>query len=309
MSDTAALRPSALLPCLALLVNAFFWGLAWWPFRRLDALGLHSLWATAFIYGLGTVLVTLWRPRAWRALVAHPVLAWIMLASGLNNVAFNWAVQEGEVVRVILLFYMMPVWATVMARWLLREPVTGVSLLQIALAVGGAVLVLWRPGLGLPVPRNLPEWLGLFGGFCFACVNVLLRRHADTPNEARSLAMFAGACAVAVVAGLALGPSGRVPLPPAPQLGWVLGLSLLAVTLMFGNLALQYGAARLPAQTTALVMLSEVIFASVSSVLIAGEVLSPYAVMGGVLILASALLSALAPAWRERRASLGTGPS
>ena len=32
-----------LLPVLALMFNAMVWGLSWWPFRRLEADGLHPL--------------------------------------------------------------------------------------------------------------------------------------------------------------------------------------------------------------------------------------------------------------------------
>ena len=287
-------------PYLALLTNAFFWGISWWPFRKLNELGLHSLWATAFIYGFAVLIVTLWRPRAWRLLFAYPALWWIFACSGLNNVAFNWAVQEGEVVRVILLFYIMPVWATLLARWLLKEPITHRSVLQIALALIGAMLVLWRPEVGWPLPKSFHDWLGLIGGAFFAAVNVLLRRDADTPSEARSLAMFGGACTVAVIAGLAMSQVGRVPYPPAFDSTWVIGLGIFATCLLLGNFGLQYGASRLPAQTTAVVMLSEVLFATASAVWFGSETLSAYAVLGGVLIIGSALLSALLPPSRSK---------
>ena len=38
------------LPVLALLFNAFVWGVSWWPFRFLHQHGLHPLWATALMY-------------------------------------------------------------------------------------------------------------------------------------------------------------------------------------------------------------------------------------------------------------------
>ena len=44
-------------PVLALLVNAFVWGVSWWPFRRLAALGLHPLWATVQIYVLSALAI------------------------------------------------------------------------------------------------------------------------------------------------------------------------------------------------------------------------------------------------------------
>jgi len=56
---------------------------------------------------------------------------------------------------------------------------------------------------------------------------------------------------------------------------------------------LQYGAARLPARTTAVVMLCEVVFASVSAIALGAGVLTERVAMGGVLIFTAALLSAL----------------
>jgi len=82
-----------------------------------------------------------------------------------------------------------------------------------------------------------------------------------------------------------------------------------ALAFMTSNLAYQYGAARLPANVTAVVMLTEVVFASVSSVLIAGETLTSEKLLGGGLIVAAALLAALGPRrWgqqAERRAVPG----
>jgi drug/metabolite transporter (DMT)-like permease len=71
------------------------------------------------------------------------------------------------------------------------------------------------------------------------------------------------------------------------------------VALMVGNLALQYGAARLTASTTSLIMLTEVVFASTSSVLLGAGTLDLRTAMGGSLILAAALLAA----WPAPRAN------
>jgi hypothetical protein len=90
-------------------------------FPPAQLLGLHSLWATGFAFALATVLISLWRPAAWPALLARPQLLWLVLASGITNATFNWGVMIGEVVRVVLLFYLMPVWSLPLARWLLGE--------------------------------------------------------------------------------------------------------------------------------------------------------------------------------------------
>ena len=73
--------------------------------------GLHPLWATALVY-----LVSLALLLALRAAVPgaasrdQPQLWLLMAAAGMTNVGFNWAVTVGDVVRVVLLFYLMPAW-------------------------------------------------------------------------------------------------------------------------------------------------------------------------------------------------------
>ncbi|MEO5738004.1 MAG: EamA family transporter, partial [Variovorax sp.] len=95
-------------PALALLLNAFVWGVSWFPFRQIEAHGVHPVWATALIYIAIALSMSLLRPHAWRAFAAWPRLALLGLAAGFTNVGFNWAVTQGDVVRVVLLFYLMP---------------------------------------------------------------------------------------------------------------------------------------------------------------------------------------------------------
>ena len=290
---------SAWLPALALTFNAFTWGVSWWPFRQLQDLGLHPLWATALIYLVAVVAITAWRPGAWVDLWRRRSLWLLVLAAGTTNATFNWSVTIGDVVRVVLLFYLMPLWAVLLARWLLHEPLTAPALARVAMALTGAAVVLWPAQGGLPVPSNLAEWLAVLGGFSFALNNVMLRREAHQPEAARALAMFLGGAVVAAVLAVALSASGGVPLPPPPALPWVAGALLMGTAFLVGNMALQYGAARLPANVTAVVMISEVLFASLSAVLLGAGNLTWALTVGGALIVGATLLSALGPADRK----------
>src|SRR5690606_16504310 len=86
---------------------------------------------------------------------------------------------------------------------------------------------------------------------------------------------------------------GTIDGPPAPAWPWIGGNVALAAALLAGNFALQYGAARLPAAVTAIVMLSEVPFAALSSVGFGGETLAARTIVGGLLILGATLLASL----------------
>jgi drug/metabolite transporter (DMT)-like permease len=284
----------AWLPALALTLNAFTWGVSWWPFRQLQDAGLHPLWATALIYAVAVLAITLWRPGAWGQLWRTRTLWVLVLAAGTTNATFNWAVTIGDVVRVVLLFYLMPLWAVLLARLLLHEPLTGAALFRVALALAGAATVLWPAEGGLPLPRTLAEWLSVLGGFSFALNNVMLRREAHQPEAARALAMFVGGAVVALVLAAALSATAgsKVPLPPPLAVGWVLGALAMGAAFLVGNIALQYGAARLPANVTAVVMISEVLFASLSAVALGAGTMSLQLAVGGALIVGATLLSA-----------------
>lgn len=289
-------------PVAALLVNAFIWGVAWWPLRWLQDQGLHPLWATAAVHGAAALMITLWAPRAWADLLGARALRALIVIAGTATVSFNVAVTLGDVVRAILLFYLMPLWAVLLARWLLREPLTPLGLARIGLALAGAATVLWPAGGGLPLPRSLPEMLGVLGGFAFALNNVVVRREAQSSMMARTLAMFVGGAVASLAAALPLTAAGLVPPPSAPG-AWMAGALALALVFVFGNLALQYGASRLPAGVTAVVMVSEVLFAAVSAIALGAGRADAQVLAGGTMIVTAALLAAWPadPAGRRRR--------
>ena len=289
----------------ALVFNAFVWGTSWWPLRRLQEAGLHPLWATAIIFTLASLAIAIARPRACGQLARTPALWLLVVAAGLTNASFNWAIVIGDVVRVVLLFYLMPLWTVLLARAVLGERLTKAAAIRVALGAIGAAIVLWPPAASdgsasgwlaaLPLPRSLADWLGIVGGFSFAFNNVMLRREASRPEEGRSLAMFVGGAVLAAALAAFLTTSGAAPAPPAPAWPWLALTGALTLVFLAGNLSLQYGAARLPANRTAVVMLTEVVFASLSAILLGGGALTLRLVVGGAFIVASAVLAAREP--------------
>jgi drug/metabolite transporter (DMT)-like permease len=277
-----------------LVLNAFVWGVSWWPFRELRGLGLHPLWATALIYLVSLALLLAVRPHAWRSFAREPLLWVLLAASGLTNVGFNWGVTVGDVVRVVLLFYLMPAWTVVLAWVVLGERPTSASLLRLVIAMSGVFVVLKAPDAPWPVPQSIADWLAILGGFSFAATNIVLRRLRHTPPPARILAMFTGGAVLASISGLIGLSVGLVPVIPAPQSGWIAVGLALSLGFLASNIALQFGAARLNAHAAALIMLSEIVFASLSSVMLGAATMTARTWTGGALILFAAGWSALA---------------
>jgi drug/metabolite transporter (DMT)-like permease len=284
---------------LALVFNALVFGLSWWPFRQLQELGLHPLWATALVFAVASALLVWARPQALLGFAQSRWLWLLMLASGITNVGFNWSVTVGDVVRAVLLFYMMPAWSVLLAWPLLGERPAGARLLRLGLALAGVVAVLKTPATPWPVPSNLADWLALCAGFTFALTNILLKKLADapqaeqTPEAARVLAMFGGGAAMATGVALLGHYIGVVPASSPQGLAWLPWALGLCVALLLGNLALQYGAARLSASATSVIMLTEILFASVSSAWMGAGEITQRTLLGGALILLASLLSVI----------------
>jgi drug/metabolite transporter (DMT)-like permease len=316
MNNAAAQRRPALthspLAIAALITNAAIWGLSWIAFRYLDVRGVHSLWATGMMYSVvvvGIIAVMWLKPSKdesasniplksqWMALIC------LLVSAGVTNSAFNWAVTIGDVVRTVLLFYLMPVWTLLLARWFLKESLTVAAWFRIALCLIGAALVLTPPGksIGVPLPSSLADMLGLLGGMGFAATNVALRAATqnNTPTRQITLALFVGGALLPTLLAVILTLNQSIKLPPVPNPAWIGAVLMLAAAFLVGNLALQYGAARLPASIIAAVMPSEVVFASVSAAWLAGEALTPQLLIGGCLILAAAVLSMFDPTPKE----------
>ncbi len=287
-------RSHVALPVAALIFNAAVWGMSWWPFRELQSQGLHPLWSTALIYFFSLACIVGWQAGAWRSFVQHPQLWLLALAAGLTNVGFNWAVTVGDVVRVVLLFYLMPAWSVLLAWAALGETPTRASLLRLLLAMAGVLIVLKAPGSPWPVPQGIPDWLALMGGLSFAATNVLLRKLEYTPSAARMMAMFGGGGVLASAAAL-LGLAGGIVSAPVWTTAWLPVALALGLAFLISNMALQYGAARLAASTTALVMLTEILFASLSAAALGAAEFSARTLLGGSLIVLAALLAAAAP--------------
>lgn len=213
----------------------------------------------------------------------------MMLAAGWTNLSYVLAVIDGEVMRVLLLFYLSPLWTLLLAKLLLDEPAGRRGLFVIVLSLAGAFVMLWHPAQGLPLPQNTAEWLGFSSGFCFALTNVLTRRATHLSLEAKSFAIWGG---VAVLA-LMLLPFWNTTLPSPAQITvphWLLML-WLGVVLMVTTLLVQYGVTHTRVTRASVIFLFELVVASISSYLLAGEVLTAHEWIGGAMIVAAAIFA------------------
>ena len=273
------------LAVAGLLAGALIWALIWYPYRILRDAGIDGVVASTISYALAIGLLCLRRSPcgapSW-------TLLWLALSAGVCNLGYVLATLHGEVMRVLLLFYLAPLWTVVLARLLLDERLDRTAALAIALSLAGAATMLWQPQLGLPAPQDGADWLGLLAGFSFALFNVLSRRARDLGGEVKAMAGF---CGVVILGGLLLiAGVGRSQLPASASL-WLL-LGGLGGVLVLANLIVQFGLARVPANRAIVILLSETGFAALAAWWLAGEAMSQREWLGGALIVAASVLTA-----------------
>ncbi len=165
---------SDLVPSIAIAFGAAFWGLYWIPIRGIEQAGVHAFWTGPVIFGSSTLLFLPLILTRMHNYVAH----WrhILLPGLLTGFAFALYIASlnlTDVVRAILLFYMSPLWSTLLGILLLKERLTGNRVVALLLAFSGLYIVLVVEG-GLPIPRNNGDWFALTSGLCWSIGSVKL---------------------------------------------------------------------------------------------------------------------------------------
>ena len=272
----------------ALLAGALVWGLIWYPYRILRDAGVDGVLASTATYAVALILGLIFFRRSLGKFVPSWTLFWLALAAGACNLGYVLATLTGEVMRVLLLFYLAPLWTVILSRVLLGERLNRFGFFVVALSLAGALTMLWQPRIGLPVPQDSADWFGLGAGFSFALFNVLSRRAHGVTIELKSLAAFFGVVLLGLM--LLLAGMGSAQMPTTTS-AWVL-IAVIGCVLVIANLIVQFGLARVAANRAIVIMLSEVGFAALAAWLLAGEAPGLREWAGGAMIVAASLFSA-----------------
>lgn len=279
---------SSWLPVSALLLGATLWGVLWYPLRLLEEQGLSGLWLTLIINAVACLvgLPWLWQRRA--ELKRHPwLLLTLGLATGLCNTTFVLAVIDGNIVRVLLLFYLSPLWASLLGWGVLGERVSTHTWILLAVAMAGAFIMLWDATGGAFWPHGRTDLLALLSGFTFALSNVLIRKLQRISVPVKTISSWVGGVLVAAL--WLLFSAQSLPQASSSALIYAIALGACGITIM--TLAVQYGVTRMPVQRSAVILLFELVVGAVSAAWLAGEMVQMHEWLGGGLIIAAGYLS------------------
>ena len=280
------------LPAAALLLGASIWGIIWYPIRLLEQAGISGAISTTVTYFIALIMgLILFRKELRYNIIfngnAH-LLFWICFFAGWTNIAYILAVILGEIARVLLLFYLSPLWTILFARLLLNEQLIPQGYLVMALSITGAVVMLWHPDTPFPLPKSYGDWLGLTGGIMFALVNVLIRKDHSHSIELKSIAIWLGATLIGLGCSFFFVESLHV-IDIALQ-HWKL-LLLIGVAMFLLSIMVQYGLTYTPANRAIILLMFELVVAAVTAYFLANEALTWRELVGGGMIVAAGLLS------------------
>lgn len=254
--------------------------------------GVSGVVSTFYTYAIVMLIAVLIFAKHWREIFKLPTsIIWLSLAAGWTNLSYILAIIDGEVVRVMLLFYLSPIWTLVLAHFWLKEKTPATGYIAIATSLLGALIMFHDPQLSsLPMPRNTAEWLALSSGVGFSLTNVITRKSNHLSLLAKSFAVWAGVLVVAVMFVLLF----QMPFstPSAFSLTNWLVMVLIALLLMAATLFVQFGVTQIEATRASVLFLFELVVAAVAAYYLANETMSLNEWVGGGLIVVAAIFAA-----------------
>lgn len=269
---------------LAVAYSGIAMGLFWIPLRLMDRAGITDAWATVLFYGIPFVLFIPWIiknwPRIWRCGWS---LHFIGMATGGALVFYSDALLYTEVVRTLVIYYLTPVWSMILARIVLGEEITPPRVVAIVLGIAG-MLVMFGVDLGVPLPRNIGDWLALIGGLGWAVAAVLLRKDDGSRSMEISAVYFFYGVIAAII--LAISPVAGEIEPPEWStiidiLPWSIPIALLVIP---GAYAAFWGAPHLNPGVVGLLMMTEISVGVVTAAIWANEPFGVRELIGVTLI-------------------------
>ncbi|MCK0094339.1 DMT family transporter [Yoonia sp. F2084L] len=284
---------------LVVIATGTLWGFYWMPVRKIAELGLTGAWGTLAIVAAAAMLLAPLGWRGRRALMAsHPIALASVALGGLAFLLYSVGFLYGRVAIIVILFFLTPVWSTLIGRYLMGWPISRLRVLALVVGVAGLAIMLGGDG-ALPIPRGLGDWFGLTSGLLWAVATVGIRVKATAGPGETAFVFAAGA----VLGGLIIAPL----LEPAPNVGsfadpvqlafWVCLTGALWWAMSMGGL--MWAATKLDPARVGILLMAEVLIASVTAALIAGETLSTSEVIGGLLVVVAGVFEI----WPERERS------
>jgi len=272
------------------LVTGALWGLYWIPVRALDQMGLTGAWGTLAITSAAALLsLPFALARASRLAQSDRAAIASVALGGAAFALYSVGLVYGRVAIVILLYFLTPVWSTLIGRYVMGWPTPRLRVLAILVGLAGLACMLGADG-GFPRPRGAGEWMALIAGLLWSVATTGMRTKSDLGPGQSAFVFATGAAITAVILAPVLAPLPGVVGPGA--LAVPLGVAFAAGGVWWGLsvAALIWATVRLEPARVGILLMTEVLVGAASAALLAAEHLTPPELAGGALVLGAAVL-------------------
>ena len=164
-----------------LALSAGVWGLYWLPLRSIEELGVTASWSVVLFNACPLVVLVpllMFNYQQLKGLVGPTVLAGLMIGIAFNLYANG--LLETTVARATLLYYLTPIWSTLLGVVWLSEPLTKARIIAIGVALIGLFLLLSNASSSNQA-LNIGDLYSFMSGIFWAIGVSVLNRWAAIP--------------------------------------------------------------------------------------------------------------------------------
>ena len=260
------------------------WGLLWVPMRLTESMGVAPLWVQFWFTTMPALfLAGLYAPSLTRQRAFWPVYLISGMCIGMGYTLYAVGLLVGSVSKTTVLFYLTPIWSTLLGMVFLGENPGMRRWGAIAMATLGCCLVMRINPIEMQLERV--DLLGLLSGVFWGMGTVALRRYPEADYKNATMAQYVCGTLITGAAILILGTDTPelVANGKAALMGGVFGILVFMSTFLMIIRIMQY----MSPGRVGILMLSEALVAVISAMLFLGEMLS-FAQWIGVLVILSA---------------------
>lgn len=273
------------------LFSGMAFGAFWVPVRLVEQAGFGAPWAMVIITLTPALMcLPLVLPRRMEYIHGGWGLAGGLLA-GIAYALYSASLLYTEVMRAVLLFYLMPIWGFLLGWLILRDRITFHRWLAIGLGWAG-MFVIFADNSGIPLPRNVGDWFGVASGMFWAVGAVIILMSKKVHFMTHTMNFFGMAAALSVVVAWLATSNGAVPLPDLEKLSQVLiwFVPVSAILIIPAGIASIFAPTRLNPGIVGLLFMTEIAVAAVTAAMWSGEALTWREIVGLPLIILAGLI-------------------
>jgi len=274
------------LAVIVLFISSAGWGLTWLPIKYINDMGLDSMHLIFIAFLSGSIVLLPWLIKQRHFWLGSIVLMLaIGLSGGIANAAFQTAIVKGDVIRVMILFYMLPIWSVIGGRIFLHEKIDNLRILAVLMCLIGAGFILdikntsWQ---GI----SYIDLLALCSGLGLAITNILFRFTQHIPVMSKVAIMFIG-CVILIAISMMIFPND-ISLPDNSSVFLSVLYGALWLTLI--STGTQWGVTQIEAGRSSVIIVTELVVAVISAAILTASSLGIPEIIGGLLVIGAAVI-------------------